>query len=79
MASLPFSQAGWSAKAADDYDNDNVDNVDNVDDVDNPDNADDVSNIYKRYINGLLLEIDTQRHFWTSKMISELVHIFLNR
>ena len=31
----------------------------------------------KKYIDGLPLEIDTHRHFWTSKKISEPVRIFL--
>ena len=31
----------------------------------------------KKYIDGLPLETDTRRHFRTSKMISELVRIFL--
>ena len=30
----------------------------------------------KKYIDGLPLEIDTHRHFRTSKMISGLVRIF---
>ena len=58
----------------------NVDNVDNVDDdVDNVDKVDDVSNIQQRYIDCLPLEIDTHRHFRTSKMISEQVRIFLEK
>ena len=33
----------------------------------------------KKYIDDLPLEIDTHRHYWTSKMISEPVRIFLKQ
>ena len=35
--------------------------------------------ISNKYVDALPLEIETYRHFWTSKMISEPVRIFLNK